>query len=130
MKISKILRKAARDWDGGYAIAGMLGHGDAFVLRDPSGIRPAFYSENDEIVVVASERPVIQTVFNIPYKNIKELDPGSAIIIKKSGSVYFKEVLKKIQQSCSFERIYFSRGSDLRYTRKGKVWEGFFTANT
>ncbi len=121
LKISKILRKAARDWDGGYAIAGMLGHGDAFVLRDPSGIRPAFYSENDEIVVVASERPVIQTVFNIPYKNIKELDPGSAIIIKKSGSVYFKEVLeKKIQQSCSFERIYFSRGSDLEIYKERK----------
>ena len=121
LKISKILKKAARDWDGGYAIAGMLGHGDAFVLRDPSGIRPAFYSENDEIVVVASERPVIQTVFNIPYKNIKELDPGSAIIIKKSGSVYFKEVLeKKIQQSCSFERIYFSRGSDLEIYKERK----------
>ncbi len=121
LKISKILRKAARDWDGGYAIAGMLGHGDAFVLRDPSGIRPAFYSENDEIVVVASERPVIQTVFNIPYKNIKELDPGSAIIIKKSGSVYFKEVLeKKIKQSCSFERIYFSRGSDLEIYKERK----------
>ena len=121
LKISKILRKAARDWDGGYAIAGMLGHGDAFVLRDPSGIRPAFYSENDEIVVVASERPVIQTVFNIPYKNIKELDPGSAIIIKKSGTVYFKEVLeKKIKQSCSFERIYFSRGSDLEIYKERK----------
>jgi len=121
LKISKILRKAARDWDGGYAIAGMLGHGDAFVLRDPSGIRPAFYSENDEIVVVASERPVIQTVFNIPYKNIKELDSGSAIIIKKSGSVYFKEVLeKKIKQSCSFERIYFSRGSDLEIYKERK----------
>ena len=80
-------------------MCGLLGHGDAFVLRDPSGIRPAFYSENDEIVVVTSERPVIQTVFNISYKNIKELDPGSAIIIIKSGSVFFKEVLvKKILQ--------------------------------
>ena len=131
LKISKILRKAARDWDGGYAIAGMLGHGDAFVLRDPSGIRPAFYSENDEIVVVASERPVIQTVFSIPYKNIKELDPGSAIIIKKSGSVYFKEVLeKKIKQSCSFERIYFSRGSDLEIYKERKNLGRFLLPQT
>ena len=131
LKISKILRKAARDWDGGYAIAGMLGHGDAFVLRDPSGIRPAFYSENDEIVVVASERPVIQTVFNIPYKNIKELDPGSAIVIKKSGSVFFKEVLeKKIQKSCSFERIYFSRGSDLEIYKERKSLGRFLLPQT
>ena len=76
-------------------MCGLLGHGDSFALRDPNAIRPAYYYKDEELVVVASERPVIQTVFNIPYKNIKELDPGSAIIIKKSGTVYFKEVLEK-----------------------------------
>ena len=113
LNIAKILKKAAKNWDGGYAMAGMLGHGDAFVLRDPAGIRPAFYCENEEMVVVASERPVIQTVFNVPINEIKELDPGHAIIIKKSGKTSIDPVLEPMEKrACSFERIYFSRGSD------------------
>ena len=113
LNITKILKKAAKNWDGGYAMAGMLGHGDAFVLRDPAGIRPAFYCENDEIVVVASERPVIQTVFNVPIDKINELAPGHAIIIKKSGDISIDPVLEPLEKrACSFERIYFSRGSD------------------
>ncbi len=113
LKVSKILKKAAKNWDGGYAIAGMFGHGDAFVLRDPSGIRPAYYFKNDEVVVVASERAAIQTVFNVVYEDVKELDPGNAIIIKKNGTVNTTEILEpKERKACSFERIYFSRGSD------------------
>ena len=113
LNLKKILRRAAKNFDGGYAMAGMLGHGDAFVLRDPSGIRPAYYYKDDEIVVVASERPAIQTVFNVPFEEVKELDPGCAIIIKKDGSSAIKQVLEpKERKACSFERIYFSRGSD------------------
>lgn len=113
LKVDKILRKAAKNWDGGYAMAGLLGHGDAFVLRDPAGIRPAYHYRDDEVVVVASERPAIQTVFNVPYESVQELDPGNAIIIKKNGAVSFEEILKPIERkACSFERIYFSRGSD------------------
>ena len=113
LDLVKILKKASEDWDGGYAMAGLLGHGDAFVLRDPSGIRPAFWYEDDEICVVTSERPVIQTAFNLKANQIKELQPGNALIIKKSGKV--SEVLINTPHSplkCSFERIYFSRGSD------------------
>ncbi|MCF8408092.1 MAG: amidophosphoribosyltransferase [Crocinitomicaceae bacterium] len=111
--IVKILKKASNDWDGGYAMAGLLGHGDAFVLRDPNGIRPAFWYENDEICVVASERPVIQTAFKLKAEDIKELTPGSAIIIKKSGKVAEIEInVPRTKLACSFERIYFSRGSD------------------
>ncbi len=113
LDIEKILKKASADWDGGYAMAGLLGHGDAFVLRDPSGIRPAFWFENDEIVVVASERPVIQTAFNLKVDDIQELKPGHALIIKKSGVTTEKEInAPKTKLACSFERIYFSRGSD------------------
>ena len=113
LNLKKILRRAAKNFDGGYTMAGMLGHGDAFVLRDPSGIRPAYYYKDDEIVVVASERPAIQTVFNVPFEEVKELDPGCAIIIKKDGSSSVQEVLEpKERKACSFERIYFSRGSD------------------
>lgn len=113
LNLRKILKSAAKNFDGGYTMAGMLGHGDAFVLRDPSGIRPAYYYKDDEIVVVASERPAIQTVFNVPFEEVKELDPGSAIIIKKNGSSSIEKVLKpKERLACSFERIYFSRGSD------------------
>ncbi len=113
LKVSKILKKAAKNWDGGYAIAGMFGHGDAFVLRDPSGIRPAYYFKNDEVVVVASERSAIQTVFNVEYEDVKEVDPGNALIIKKNGTVNATEILEpKERKACSFERIYFSRGSD------------------
>jgi len=113
IKVEKILKKASKNWDGGYAMAGLLGHGDAFVLRDPAGIRPAYYYKDDEIAVVASERPVIQTVFNVPFEKINELDPGCAIIIKKAGGTSIKEILEPLERkSCSFERIYFSRGSD------------------
>ncbi len=113
LNIAKILRKAAKNWDGGYAMTGLLGHGDAFVLRDPSGIRPAYYYKDDEIVAIASERPAIQTVFNVKYEDVQELDPGHAIIIKKKGKVAIKEILEpKERKACSFERIYFSRGSD------------------
>jgi len=113
INIKKILKRSAKNWDGGYAMAGLLGHGDAFVLRDPAGIRPAFYYKDDEVVVVASERPVIQTVFNIPMDAVKELDPGHALIMKRSGKVSIDEIRKPLpQKSCSFERIYFSRGSD------------------
>ncbi|MDG1350633.1 MAG: amidophosphoribosyltransferase [Crocinitomicaceae bacterium] len=111
--IEKILKKASEDWDGGYTMAGLLGHGDAFVLRDPSGIRPAFWFENDEVCVVASERPAIQTAFNVQVEDVNELTPGHALIIKKNGAV--KETLinePNEPRKCSFERIYFSRGSD------------------
>ncbi len=111
--IVKILKKASNDWDGGYAMAGLLGHGDAFVLRDSNGIRPTFWYENDEICVVASERPVIQTAFNLKAEDIKELNPGHALIIKKSGQVAEIEInVPRTKLACSFERIYFSRGSD------------------
>ncbi len=113
LDIEKILKKASTDWDGGYAMAGLFGHGDAFVLRDPNGIRPAFWYENDEIVVVASERPVIQTAFNLKVDDIQELKPGHALIIKKSGVTTETEInAPKTKLPCSFERIYFSRGSD------------------
>jgi amidophosphoribosyltransferase len=113
LNLSKILKKASEDWDGGYAMAGLLGHGDAFVLRDPSGIRPAFWYEDEEICVVASERPVIQTAFNLKVEQINELKPGHALIIKKNGGVS-EELINspKVAKKCSFERIYFSRGSD------------------
>ena len=111
--LQKILTKASMDWDGGYVIGGLIGHGDAFVVRDPAGIRPAFFYKDDEVVVVASERPVIQTVFNTDFDEIKEINPGDCMIIKKSGKVFTKNVIKSnFKKSCSFERIYFSRGSD------------------
>jgi amidophosphoribosyltransferase len=113
LNVAKILRKAAKNWDGGYAMAGLLGHGDAFVLRDPSGIRPTYYYQDDEVVVIASERPAIQTVFNVKYEDVTELPPGHAIIIKKDGGVSIEEILEPGERkACSFERIYFSRGSD------------------
>ncbi len=113
LKVSKILKRAAKNFDGGYAMAGLLGHGDAFVLRDPAGIRPAYYYQDDEVVVIASERPAIQTVFNVKFEEVHELDPGHAIIIKKNGNVSIKEILTPTERkACSFERIYFSRGSD------------------
>ena len=113
LNIAKILKKASKDWDGGYAMAGLIGHGDAFFLRDPAGIRPAYYFKNEEVVVIASERPVIQTVFNVGFEQVKELDPGKSIIIKKSGDFSIESVLKATEKkACSFERIYFSRGSD------------------
>ncbi len=111
--LKKVLSQAAKDFDGGYVMAGMVGHGDSFVLRDPNGIRPAFYYLDDEKLVVASERPAIQTSFNVPIETIKEIPPGYAIITKKDGTVSIEQVLEaKEQLSCSFERIYFSRGTD------------------
>jgi len=113
LNVGKILRKASKNWDGGYAMSGLIGHGDAFVMRDPAGIRPAYYYQDDEVVVVASERPVIQTVFNVNFEDVKELDPGHAVIIKKSGDMALKQILEPTERkACSFERIYFSRGSD------------------
>ena len=111
--ISRILKKASKNWDGGYVMGGLLGHGDSFVMRDPAGIRPAFYYKDNEVVVVASERPAIQNAFNIGTNKIKELNPGSAIIVKNKGDVFIKKINKKTDhQACSFERIYFSRGND------------------
>ena len=113
LNIQEILFNSSKHWDGGFVLCGLLGHGDAFALRDPSAIRPAYYYRDDEVVVVASERPVIQTVFNIDDKNIKEIKRGHALIIKKDGTTSEKEVLKPLPKTaCSFERIYFSRGND------------------
>lgn len=119
--VAKILRRSAKTWDGGYTIEGIFGHGDAFIMRDPAGIRPAYYYQDDEIVVATSERPAIQTAFNIPIEAIKEIKPGHALIIKKNGHVseeMFRE--PEVQKSCSFERIYFSRGSDASIYRERK----------
>ena len=122
LDIERILKRASKYWDGGYAMEGMFGHGDAFVLRDPAGIRPAFYYQDEEVVVVASERPAIQTVFNVKYENIQELPPGNAIIIKKSGAMTIKEIVPPtVRKACSFERIYFSRGNDQDIYRERKM---------
>ncbi len=111
--VAKILRRSAKTWDGGYTIEGIFGHGDAFVMRDPSGIRPAFYYIDDEVAVVTSERPAIQTAFNVPISSIKEIKPGHALIIKKNGDISEEQFREPEEhKSCSFERIYFSRGSD------------------
>ncbi len=113
LNVQNILARAARDFEGGYTILGMLGHGDAFVLRDPGGIRPAYYYQDDEVIVAASERPAIMTAFDVPFEEVKELNPGHALIIKKNGKaaeVLCRTPMKKT--SCSFERIYFSRGGD------------------
>ncbi|MEY3679059.1 MAG: hypothetical protein RI924_1200 [Bacteroidota bacterium] len=113
LDVANILRRSAKTWDGGYTITGIFGHGDAFVMRDPAGIRPAFYYADEEVLVVASERPAIQTAFNVPLDSVKEIKPGHALIAKKNGSIseeLFRE--PEEQKSCSFERIYFSRGSD------------------
>ena len=121
LDVAKILKRASRGWDGGYAMAGLFGHGDAFVFRDPAGIRPAYFYEDDEIVVVASERPVIQTVFNVDFDKVQELQPGNALIIKKNGITTETEIIQPlIKKSCSFERIYFSRGSDAEIYQERK----------
>lgn len=113
LDINSLLKRSAQYWDGGYVVAGLLGHGDAFVMRDPNGIRPAFWYADNEVVVAASERPVIQTTFNIGFDKIKELDAGSALIIKKNGNISVEPFIEqKEKKSCSFERIYFSRGTD------------------
>lgn len=121
LDITKILKRASKGWDGGYAMAGLLGHGDAFVFRDPAGIRPAYFYQDDEIAVVASERPVIQTVFNVPFEKVQELQPGHALIIKKNGTISEEEIITPtIKKACSFERIYFSRGSDAEIYQERK----------
>jgi len=128
ISIQEVLQEASKDWDGGYAMAGLVGHGDAFVARDPNGIRPAFYYHDDEIAVVASERPVIQTVMNVSVESIKEITPGNALILKRDGEV--KEHPVRIpgeRKSCSFERIYFSRGSDLDIYKERKKLGEFLT---
>jgi amidophosphoribosyltransferase len=113
LDVARILRRSCRDFDGGYAMAGMIGNGSAFVVRDPSGIRPAFYYADDEVIVVASEKPAIKSAFNIDFKAIKEIKPGHAIVINKDGSFSEEEILPaREKKSCSFERIYFSRGTD------------------
>ena len=125
LDVSSILKKASRNWDGGYAMAGMIGHGDAFVMRDPAGIRPAYYYIDDEVVVVASERPVIQTIFNVRTDNVLELPPASAIIIKASGETNIEKIREETEpRKCSFERIYFSRGTDKAiYKERKKLGE-------
>jgi amidophosphoribosyltransferase len=121
LNLEKILREASKKWDGGYVMAGLLGHGDAFVLRDPNGIRPCYYYSNDEIIVVTSERPTIQTAFNVQFEDLKELGAGNALIIKKSGTFEEVSINKSVQKtSCSFERIYFSRGSDTEIYQERK----------
>jgi amidophosphoribosyltransferase len=128
INIKKILKRSAKNWDGGYAMAGLLGHGDAFVLRDPAGIRPAYYYKDDEVVVVASERPVIQTVFNVPIEKIEEIERGHALIIKRNGKITTNKIVSQLpQKSCSFERIYFSRGSDASiYNERKKLGKFVF----
>ena len=121
LDLAHVLRKASRNWDGGYAMAGMVGHGDAFVMRDPAGIRPAFYYINDEVIVVASERPVIQTIFDVKTSGVYELPPASAIIIKTDGEVTVEKIRDEAEpRKCSFERIYFSRGTDKSIYRERK----------
>ncbi len=113
IEIDAILKESSKRWDGGYVMGGMIGNGDAFVLRDPHGIRPAFYYHDDEIAVICSERPIIQTVFNVPLSDVKEVTPGHAVIIKKNGSVSETMIIEPLEKkACSFERIYFSRGND------------------
>ena len=119
--IGRILKNSSHRWDGGYAIAGMFGHGDAFVLRDPAGIRPAFFYRDEEVVVVASERPAIMTAFNVPVESVNEIKPGHALVIRKNGKVGEELINEPTQKlSCSFERIYFSRGSDVDIYKERK----------
>ena len=121
LNIGNILRRSAKTWDGGYAISGIVGNGDAFILRDPSGIRPAYFYQDDEIVVAASERPAIQTAFNVAFDSVQEIKPGHALIVKKDGTVP-QEIFREPQEkrACSFERIYFSRGSDAEIYKERK----------
>ncbi len=125
LEVAKLLEESTKDFDGGYTIAGIIGHGDLFVTRDPWGIRPAYFYHDDEIVIAASERPVIQTVMNVAVENVKELLPGNALIVKRNGEI-FQEMVRvpHEKKSCSFERIYFSRGSDFEiYHERKKLGE-------
>lgn len=125
-----VLSRSSADWDGGYAVAGVVGHGDAFVMRDPWGIRPAYYYKDEEVVVVASEGAVIQTAFRVDDANIREIRPGYALIVKKDGSVR-EELVREPRQksSCSFERIYFSRGNDRSIYREPEKVRGVIDAS-
>jgi amidophosphoribosyltransferase len=121
LDVARILEEASKRWDGGYTVAGMFGHGDLFAMRDPWGIRPAFYYQDEEIVIVTSERPVIQTAMNVKYESVQELPPGHVLVIKKNGEVKLDRVREQQEKrSCSFERIYFSRGSDREIYRERK----------
>lgn len=121
ISVPNILRESSKKWDGGYSIVGLFGHGDSFVMRDPWGIRPAFYYIDEEVVVAASERPVIQTTLNVPVEEVKELDPGKALIVKRDGDISIDTIRGPFEKrSCSFERIYFSRGSDSDIYRERK----------
>ena len=121
LDVAKVLEEASKYWDGGYAVAGMMGHGDLFAMRDPWGIRPAFYYQDDEVVIVTSERPAIQTAMNVKFDAVNELPPGHALVIKKDGDVRIDRIRKEEEKkSCSFERIYFSRGSDREIYRERK----------
>jgi amidophosphoribosyltransferase len=130
LDLKNILKEASKRWDGGYVIAGLIGHGDSFVMRDPWGIRPGFFYRDDEIVVAASERPVIQTVMNVPSELVHEIEPGHAVIIKKNGRVSMEEIIEPGEKkSCSFERIYFSRGSDKDIYRERKKLGNLLTTS-
>ena len=121
LNIAEILKKPSRIWDGGYVICGMTGSGDMFSFRDPRGIRPAFYYADDEIVVVASERPVIQTAMNVQVEQVRELQPGECLVVNRRGEMHIEQILQPLNYSaCSFERIYFSRGSDVDIYRERK----------
>ncbi len=121
LDVHKVLEESSKDWDGGYTVAGIIGHGDTFVARDPWGIRPAFYYYDEEVVIVASERPVIQTVMNVSIDNVKELSPGNALLVKKDGRIIDRMIrVPHDRLACSFERIYFSRGSDADIYRERK----------
>jgi amidophosphoribosyltransferase len=130
LDVPDILRRAASNWDGGYAIAGMFGHGDAFILRDPAGIRPAFYYQDEDVVVAASERPVIQTALNVNYTQVKEVEPGHALVIRRDGKVSMEPILPPAKRlACSFERIYFSRGTDVDIYRERKMLGRMLTSS-
>jgi amidophosphoribosyltransferase len=121
LDVGKVLADASKRWDGGYTVAGMMGHGDVFAMRDPWGIRPAYYYKDDEVVIVTSERPVIQTAMDVPFEEVHELPPGFALVVKKDGRVSLDKVREpEVRKSCSFERIYFSRGSDREIYRERK----------
>lgn len=122
ISVESILRRSLKDADGGYVMSGIFGHGDAFVVRDPNGIRPCYYYYNDEICVVTSEKPAIMTGFNIAYRDIKELNPGEAIIIKQDGTINLHQIMPALERkACSFERIYFSRGNDRDIYKERKM---------
>ena len=122
IKMGKILKRSSKDWDGGYVIGGMFGHGDSFVMRDPAGIRPAYFFKDEEVIAVASERSTLQTVFNIQFKDVQEIKPGHALLIKKNGEYRQKRILKPLpKRACSFERIYFSRGNDAEIYEERKA---------